>query len=236
MLVLCYGTGVCLGGSASHQFSAVSKQVSANRCVQQAVHLFSWFAIARVSLIATRNPTASPCSPRRLSLQEQAYSQWLKVLEKGIGETLEEAGFFDGFVRDDDDDDDDDDRRYGDKYTDDDDFEEDEGFDAVRRRGGRGTNTVSSSGKFSNKDVTRDNYDGGLDRRSDGRRSDDGDAEQLERGNRNRRRRRPEGAEDAWEPDNDYEEGPRFDLGKFLRSGADMLFGPAEGFEEEAER
>lgn len=28
--------------------------------------------------------------------QKQAYKKWLDVLEKGIGETLEEAGFFDG--------------------------------------------------------------------------------------------------------------------------------------------
>eukprot|EP00752_Nemacystus_decipiens_P018678 g16744.t2 len=157
----------------------------------------------------------------------QAYEKWLEILDKGIGETLEEAGVFDAAFTNDEDDGDDDydderDRRRPrsngggadtnnlyDSYT-------NYGSYAGDGRGSAGGGWGGGSGRY--------NPEGTLDERGldyDDRLYGDSD--------RRQRTQKPRGWDD--------ERGPsrrKFDVGSFLRDGAQSIMQPAAGMEAKA--
>ncbi|CAM9136074.1 unnamed protein product [Ectocarpus fasciculatus] len=148
----------------------------------------------------------------------QAYEKWLEVLDKGIGETLEEAGVFDA------------------AFTDDDEYDDDGNIDgrgrATRRRSG--TNNLYD-------DYTSYGYGEDGDARGGGKTGYDVQDQRDERGfdfddrfeggegNRRQRQRRQRG----WDEDR----GPsrrKFDVGSFLRSGPLNIMQPGAGMEQKA--
>ncbi|CAB1111847.1 unnamed protein product [Ectocarpus sp. CCAP 1310/34] len=148
----------------------------------------------------------------------QAYEKWLEVLDKGIGETLEEAGVFDA------------------AFTDDDDYDDDGNIDgrnrAARRRSG--TNNLyddyTSYGYGQDEDVLgggRSGYD--VEGQRDERGFDYDDRLKGGEGNRRQRQRRQRGWDEDTEPSR-----RKFDVGTFLRSGAQNIMQPGAGMEEKA--
>ncbi|CAM9529200.1 unnamed protein product [Ectocarpus sp. 4 AP-2014] len=150
----------------------------------------------------------------------QAYEKWLEVLDKGIGETLEEAGVFDA------------------AFTDDDDYDDDGNIDGRSRAARRRSDTnnlyddYTSYGYGQDEDVLgggRSRYD--VQGQRDERGFDYDDRFEGGEGNRRQRQRRQRG----WDED----PGPsrrKFDVGTFLRSGAQNIMQPGAGMEEKAAR